>query len=321
MNKNFHPKPTKTIFEQPNMSKKIFISYCHRQGDWVWQRLVPCLEAGGADVRIDVERFKAGVGVIGQMDAEQDKADASLLVLTPEYLTRTDCLHEMQRAIARDPNFANGSTIPVIREDCKLPDGIKIPKPLWVNLTDDKNVEWWDKLLNACEADLGAEVPHWLEARDEIVRYLTRHQSVNLVVTGYPKWKELITHIQTDWMKQLGVVDLDKGSTASRRGLVKELLGACGIQRPVPPEPEDLIELDGAISARGMSHIAMLHLDNSISRRYGTDLFSALRFLIMESRKLALLAQSRQHFSQLVPQDHPLSAIDLKTVELNGRKR
>lgn len=270
---------------------------------------------------IDVERFRAGFGVVGQMNAEQDGADASLLVLTPEYLQRPDCLHEMRRAIARDPNFTNGSTIPVILEKCDLPDDIKIPKPLRIDLTNDKDSAKWDMLMEGCEADLGADVPHWLEARDEILRYLERNQSVNLVVTGDPKWKELIAHIQTDRVKQLGVVDLDKGSTASRRGLVKELLGACGIQRPVPPEPEDLIELDGAISARGMSHIAMLHLDNSISRRYGTDLFSALRFLIMESRKLALLAQSRQHFSQLVPQDHPLSAIDLKTVELNGRKR
>lgn len=303
------------------MSKKIFISYCHHQGDWVWRRLLPCLNAGGADVRIDIKRFKAGVSVYTQMDAEQDECDASLLVLTPEYLTRTDCIHEMNRAIARDPNFTNGSTIPLFLEVCDLPEAFKIPKPLWIDLTNEKDSAKWDMLFKVCKADLGADVPHWLEARDEILRYLERNQSVNLVVTGYPKWKELIAHIQTDWMKQLGVVDLDKGSTASRRGLVKELLGACGIQRPVPPEPEDLIELDGAISARGMSHIAMLHLDNSISRRYGTDLFSALRFLIMESRKLALLAQSRQHFSQLVPQDHPLSAIDLKTVELNGRKR
>lgn len=303
------------------MSKKIFISYCHRQGDWVWQRLVPCLKAGGADVRIDVERFKAGVGVIGQMDAAQDECDASLLVLTPEYFERPDCIHEMNRAIARDPNFANGSTIPVILEKCELPDDIKIPKPLWIDLTNDKDSAKWDMLFKVCEADLGADVPHWLEVRDEIVRYLERNQSVNLVVTGYPKWNELIAHIQTDLLKQLGVVDLDKGSTASRRGLVTEVLKAFGVTRPVPAEPEDLIELDAALSARTMSHIAMLHLDNTIRRNYGTDLFSTLRYLIMESRKLALLAQSRQPFAGIVPQDHPLSAIDLKTVELNGRKQ
>lgn len=175
-------------------------------------------------------------------------------------------------------------------------------------------------MLDACGADLGAEAPHWLEARDEIVRYLQRRQSVNLVVKENPKWREMINHIQSDLLPELGIVDLESGGTTTRRGLVTELLKACGITRRVPSE-EDLIELHNALSARDMSHIAMLRLDHATHRNYGVDLFSTLRFLIMESRKLTLLAQSRQHFSQLLPQDHPLSAIDLKTVELNGRKR
>lgn len=54
---------------------KTFVSYCHRQGDWVWERLVPCLKAGGAEALIDRERFELGRAVIGQMDALQDQAD------------------------------------------------------------------------------------------------------------------------------------------------------------------------------------------------------------------------------------------------------
>lgn len=45
------------------MSKKIFISYCHQQGDWVTNRLAPCLRAGGAEVLLDIERFRAGRAV------------------------------------------------------------------------------------------------------------------------------------------------------------------------------------------------------------------------------------------------------------------
>ena len=132
------------------MSKKIFISYSHKQEDWVWQRLKPCLDAGGAEALIDRDRFKAGIGTVRQMNAEQDRADASLLVMTPDYLASDHCQHEMRRAIARDPDFANGSTIPVKLHSCQLPDEIKIPDPLWVNLTDEKNAEWWNKLMLAC---------------------------------------------------------------------------------------------------------------------------------------------------------------------------
>jgi len=213
-----------------------------------------------------------------------------------------------------------GLVVPVKREDCQLPDEIESAEPLWVNLCDDKNAEQWNLLMDACGADLGAEAPHWLEARDEVVRDLRRNQSVNLVVSGNPKWREMINHIQSDLLPELGVVDLESGGTTTRRGLVTEILKACDITRRVPSE-EDLIELHNALSARDMSHIAMLRLDHATHRNYGVDLFSTLRFLIMESRKLALLAQSRQHFSQLLPRDHPLSVIDLKTVELNGRKR
>lgn len=273
-------------------------------------------------MRIDIERFKAGVGIIGQMDAAQDECDASLLVLTPEYLTRPDCLHEMRRAIARDPAFANGSTIPVVLETCDLPDDIKIPKPLWVNLTDDKNVEWWDKLMKACEADLGADVPHWLEARDEILLLLERGQSVNLVVKENPRWRELITHIGDNHHQGLRIVDLDSGATNSRRALVEELLKAAGANQPVPPKPEDLVILYRALVNRpSASQIALLHGHKLSRSDYESDLLSALRNLIMDERKLVLLVHSRRSFAELVKSDPDLSAIDLKAVELNGRKR
>jgi hypothetical protein len=54
---------------------RIFISYSRQQEGWVWDRLQPCLGAGGADVLIDRERFVVGKAVVGQMDTVQDQAD------------------------------------------------------------------------------------------------------------------------------------------------------------------------------------------------------------------------------------------------------
>lgn len=68
----------------PSSSRKVFVSYCHRQGDWVWDRLVPMLKAGGAGVLIDRKRFEAGRGFLGQMDATQDAAEINVLVFSPE---------------------------------------------------------------------------------------------------------------------------------------------------------------------------------------------------------------------------------------------
>jgi hypothetical protein len=63
----------------------------------------------------------------------------------------------------------------------------------------------------------------------------------------------------------------------------------------VPPEPEDLGELDRFLSARRRSLLALNHFDLAAHRPvYGVDLFAALRYLVMDSRHLVLLVQSRQ---------------------------
>ena len=67
------------------MPEKVFISYRHTDGPWVWGRLKPILEAGGLEVLIDIERFCAGVELF-QQDELQDRADRQLLVVSEPYL-------------------------------------------------------------------------------------------------------------------------------------------------------------------------------------------------------------------------------------------
>ena len=308
------------------MSKKVFVSYCHRQGEWVLNRLVSCLRAGGAEVYIDHERFKAGLGVIGQMDAMQDAAEITVLVLSPDYLKSDYCRHEMARALGPDPHI-DGSTIPIKQQECEMPEEIKAADLLWVDLCDDKDIAQWELLLQACEADLGANAPHWLDVRDEILRSLQYNESINLVVIGQPqaiepKWKELIEHLNDHLSTpKLEQVDLYKGQAVTRPGLVEAILYACGIKTAIPDVPEDLSVLDKAISARNLSLLALLHLDIVPNRPvYDIDLFSSLRYLA-ESRKLVLIAQSRKPLSMLLPQNHPLSSFIPKVIELRGRNK
>ena len=303
------------------MGKRIFVSYSTQQGNWVWDRLVPCLRAGDADVLIDRERFEAGKAVVGQMDRTQDAADAHVLVLSPDYCQSDYCVHEMNRAIDQDPEFANSVVIPIVREPCSLPERVKLPEPLYVNLHDDQDAQQWGQLLAACEADLGSTAPDWLRVRDELRRLLQRDQSVNLVVYGQAKWQELIEHLRAGTLPGMGVVDLESGATASRRAFVREVLRACGVAIDVPEEPEDLVRLHQALSEKtSLSQLVLCHADMLRSRPYHNwELFGALRYLMMYEKKLVLLAQSRSPFATLLPQDHPLSSMDMQTVELRGR--
>jgi hypothetical protein len=309
------------------VAKKVFISYSHAQSDWVLRRLVPCLEAGGAEVLIDRDRFEAAKALVGQMDSTQDSADASVLIFSPEYLRSKSCLHEMERAIARDSNFENGSAIPVKRTDCELPHAVCKPNPLYVDLRDEKDDKAWDLLLRACAADLGTTAPDWLRARDEIVQYLERNQSVNLVVKGPVKWRALVDHLaETLGPKSFGMVSLDSAATVSREGLVAEILRACGLAS-VARISNGLEALNRIAERETVSRLAILHADNIVQRKYGPDLFSSLRFLTMDQRKLVLMVTSRSPFAALLartpsmPADYESSPIDFKTVELLGSTR
>lgn len=151
------------------MVKKVFISYSHKQGEWIWDRLVPCLRCGGPEIYIDGERFEAGKAIKGQMDLIQDKVDIHLLVLSLDYLNSEYCMHEMQNAINKDPKFEYGKVIPILRELCPLPNQITQNNPLYVDLQQDKDSRQWDVLLKACEADLGVDASNWLSTRNEIM--------------------------------------------------------------------------------------------------------------------------------------------------------
>jgi hypothetical protein len=119
-------------------------------------------------------------------------------------------------------------------------------------------------------------------------------------------------------LRDLALVDLERGAAASRPGLIAAILAASGNDRQVPPKPRDLVVFDRALSSRTHAlYIGLLHFDYSMvrSEEYGADLFGAFRELV-QRRKLVLFVQSRRSFVELIPIEHPLSSIELQTVEL-----
>src|SRR5690348_3304487 len=161
---------------------RVFVSYSHQDGAWVLDRPVPVLKAAGVEVAVDAERFRVGGSVVGQMDAVQDAAEKSLLVLLSAYLASDYCRHELRWAVARDAGFSNYLTIPVRREAVPLP--AELDGSIYAELGDETRIDQWRLVLDGCGGDLGCAAPGWLEARDEVVRELGRYRSVNFVVRG-----------------------------------------------------------------------------------------------------------------------------------------
>ncbi len=304
------------------MNNRIFISYSHKQAEWVFNKLVPSLRAGGANLAIDVKRADSGKALILQIDDIQDASDLILLVLTPDYLASEYCLHEMNRAIARDPSFKKGKIIPVLRIDCTIPNELK--KILYVDLRDDQDAQKWDFLLSACDANIGASVPHWLGIRDEIVSCLNRGESVDLVVSGKLNWRALIENTRGDFLPSMRTIDLHSGVTVSQRGFIEELLIACdALNVHVPREPMDLVTLSTKLAEREVpALIAMLHFEMvALRRSYSIGLFTTLRDLV-QRKKLILLIQSRIPLSDLPPNArHLVSISNFKVLELRAYDR
>ncbi len=302
---------------------RIFISYSHQQIDWVKNRLVPCLSAGGAEIIIDYQHFTIGKAVVGQMDHWQDQADKHLLVLSPDYLKSDYCQHEMQRAIAKDPSFSHGLVLPVLREACNLPNVLSnFNQPIWADLTDDTAADRWQGLLRECGATgLGATAPDWLAARDEVVKYLQRGESVNLLVKGDANWRGLLNQLSHAGLPDLVQVDLQDPKTTSREGLLQSIADAIGVRTKLLEKPLDFATFSALFKNRPPVFLCLVNFDLVKHRHeeYTLDLFSSLRYLNMETRQLVMLIQSKVPFGGLLPPDNPLSAIDLKTVDLFNR--
>ncbi len=279
----------------------LFISYSHKQSEWVHQRLIPVLRAAGAEVLVDIDHFKAGQTVIGQMDALQSRAERHVLVITADYLSSAYCLHEMEQAIKSDPSFTDGKVLPILQDGTPLPpqlagSGGLGSGPLYVEYFKDKDAAW-ALLLKSCLLTLrGAAAPNWLCALDQTRTHLERNESVNLVVrNGDVDWRLWIDQLRATRFKDIAVVDLGHPRAGPRNGLVSEILKATGRSNAtVPPPPDDLPFLADAFENGPRCHLMLTHFDMvKHHNHYGLDLFSSLRWLVMDAKKVVLLAQSR----------------------------
>jgi TIR domain len=304
----------------PPLGKSVFVSYSHTWETFVRRDLVPVLRAAGAgEVFLDYEHFKPGQTLIGQMDALQDRADITLALLSPEYLTSRYCMHEWDRAVARDPHFT-GATVPVMFQSCTPPASITTPvghTALYANLTDPTVAGEWDGILTAIGAPgLGCPAPHWLRVRRDCEERLRAHDSVNLCVkTPGVAWKALMDSLVKDCRLPLPTVNLESGTTQTREGLLGEILAVLSIIATLPPKPKDCAAFEKQLTNGITQRLAFRHFEIVREREkyYEVQLFRSLKFL-QDNRELACLFHSREPLASLVatmPADSRLRGVQV----------
>lgn len=309
------------------MGRSVFVSYSHAQKDFVRRDLVPVLRAAGCEVFIDHEQFGLGPPLAGQMDACQDRAEVSLLLLSTDYLSSPNCVHEMNRAIAADPGFNSGKTIAVKVQPAPahaaLPASITGPNSLYGDLTNPADPAPWQQMLATLSATgLGCAAPDWLEARKRCADALRGHRSVNLCVPGAANWQALTKSLTEHFGIALPAVNLQSPETASRPGLISAMLRSLGLGTAVPPKNDDLITLQRQFEAAPGPCLLLLERFHNVRDRHGeyeVDLFRSLRYLqnLRDRGKAVLLLHSRQPLASVVPPDHPDSQILAESLPLN----
>ena len=104
----------------------VFISYSHKDEDWVYDELLPRLEASGLKVCIDERDFEFGVPALVNMERAVDHSRHTLLVLTPRWASSEWTDFEVLLAGTGDPVGRRRKTIPLMLEKCDLPTRISM---------------------------------------------------------------------------------------------------------------------------------------------------------------------------------------------------
>ena len=131
----------------------VFISYSHKDEEWVRNILLPTLEKQGLKVCIDYRDFIAGKPAIINMADASETSRHTLLVLTPRWVDSEWTLYESILSRTDDPSGLQRRTIPLLLEKCNVPKFISMLS--WVDFTDKKReAEAWQNLFKSLDKEV-----------------------------------------------------------------------------------------------------------------------------------------------------------------------
>ena len=131
----------------------VFISYSHKDEDWVVNTLLPALEKAGLKVCIDYRDFEVGIPSLVNMENAIEFSHHTVTVLTPNWIESEWSDFESLLTGTSDPTGRRKKLIPIMLEKCQPPK--RISMLTWVDFTrKDREDIAWRQLLKACEAKI-----------------------------------------------------------------------------------------------------------------------------------------------------------------------
>ncbi len=125
----------------------VFVSYSHRDSEWVDQALLPRLKAAGLRVRT-VRDFEVGMPQVVNVENLFRQSRVTLLVLTPDYLTSNWTNVERALVDQLDSATRQRRVIPVMLRTCELP--LRIRNMSYANFTRSEDADaQFQRLLTA----------------------------------------------------------------------------------------------------------------------------------------------------------------------------
>ena len=135
----------------PEYDYDVFISYSHKDEDWVVETLLPRLEGAGLRVCIDFRDFEPGKAALHNMRDAVKRSRRSVFVLTENWVASEWTGYESVLVRTADPAGLRQTTIPLLREKCTIPEDIAVLTH--VDFTNAKREDLaWRQLLTALGA-------------------------------------------------------------------------------------------------------------------------------------------------------------------------
>jgi hypothetical protein len=144
--------------EPPTYDYDVFISYSHKDEDWVVKELLPRLEGAGAKVCIDFRDFTPGKAALHNMRDAVERSARTLLVVTPNWVASHLADYEGVLVRSDDPTGRKRRTIPLLLQAADIPKDISILS--YIDFTRPERLDLaWRQLLAALADDDNSSEP------------------------------------------------------------------------------------------------------------------------------------------------------------------